>query len=89
MNVSLIATLGASLITGAVTLVVCLVNNHYQNNATRQLIEYRLIQLENKVDKHNTVIERTFKLEERCALVENDIKVANHRITDLEETEKN
>lgn len=49
-----------------------------------RLTTYRLEQLEKKVDKHNTVIERTFKLEERMSLNEKDIRVANHRIEDLE-----
>lgn len=49
-----------------------------------KLTTYRLEQLEKKVDKHNTVIERTFKLEERMSLNEKDVRVANHRIEDLE-----
>ncbi|RDU22218.1 hypothetical protein [Anaerosacchariphilus polymeriproducens] len=46
-----------------------------------RLTSYRIEQLEKKVDKHNTVIERTFVLEEQ-------MKVANHRISDLEREEK-
>lgn len=66
-----------------------MISNHYQNNATRQLIAYRLEQLEKKVDKHNSVIDRTYKLEERTELQEEKIKVANNRIADLERlTEK-
>ena len=42
-----------------------------------QVIKYRIEQLEKKVEKHNSVIERTYLLEEK-------IKVANHRIGDLE-----
>ena len=42
-----------------------------------QLIKYRIEQLEKKVEKHNSVVERTFLLEEK-------VKVANHRIEDLE-----
>ena len=42
-----------------------------------QLIKYRIEQLEKKVEKHNSVVERTFLLEEK-------MKVANHRIDDLE-----
>lgn len=42
-----------------------------------QLIKYRIEQLEKKVEKHNSVVERTYLLEEK-------IKVANHRIDDLE-----
>jgi hypothetical protein len=52
------------------------------------LIAYRLEQLEKKVDKHNSVIERTFKLEERCEVFDEKMKVANHRIDDLEEVVK-
>lgn len=47
-----------------------------------KLTTYRIEQLEKKVDKHNTVIERTYVLEEK-------MKVANNRIDDLEEKEKN
>lgn len=49
--------------------------------ASSRLTNYRLEQLEKKVDKHNSVIERTFILEEK-------MKVANHRIEDLEKEEK-
>lgn len=49
-----------------------------------KLTQYRLEQLEKKVDKHNNVIERMYALEERVALNEEKIKVENHRIEDLE-----
>lgn len=75
----------AAAISGAVTLIVCMVNNHYQNASTRNLLDYRLTKLEEKVDKHNNVVERTYKLEELTALQEEKIKVANHRIDDLED----
>lgn len=52
-----------------------------------KLTAYRLEQLEKKVDKHNTVIERTFKLEEAQAVMQEQIKVVNHRIGDLEREE--
>lgn len=52
--------------------------------ASSKLTAYRLEQLEKKVDKHNTVIERTYKLEEEQAVMQEQIKVANHRINDLE-----
>lgn len=45
--------------------------------ASSRLTNHRLEQLEKKVDKHNSVIERTYILEEK-------MKVANHRIEDLE-----
>ena len=56
--------------------------------ASAKLTAYRLEQLEKKVDKHNTVIERTYKLEETQAVMEEQIKIANHRIADLEENQK-
>ena len=42
-----------------------------------QLIKYRIEQLEKKVEKHNSIVEKTYLLEEK-------VKVANHRIEDLE-----
>ncbi len=49
-----------------------------------KLTNYRLEQLEKRVQAHNNLIERTYKLEERAQLQEEKIKVANHRIEDLE-----
>ena len=46
-----------------------------------KLTTYRLAQFEKKVDKHNSVVERTFILEEQ-------MKVTKHRLNDLEENEK-
>lgn len=49
-----------------------------------KLTQYRLEQLEKRVQAHNNLIERTYRLEERTELQEEKIKVANHRIDDLE-----
>ena len=51
---------------------------------TSELTCYRIDKLEEKVDKHNQVIVRTFKLEEGQAVLCEQLKVANHRIEDLE-----
>lgn len=77
-------TIISCLISAAVTLTVCLINSKAESDKMRALIEYRLQQLEKKVDKHNNLIERTYKLEELTSLQEEKIKVANHRIDDLE-----
>ena len=53
--------------------------------ATSRLTTYRIEQLEKKVDKHNNLIERMFKAEESINLLDEKIKVANHRLDDLEE----
>ena len=50
-----------------------------------RLTQYRLEQLEQKVQAHNRLIERTYKLEERSEIQEEKLRVANHRIGDLEE----
>lgn len=52
--------------------------------ATSRLSNYRIEQLEKKVEKHNSLIERTFRLEETNSVLEEKIRVANHRIDDLE-----
>ena len=49
-----------------------------------KLTQYRLEQLEKKVEIHNGVIDRVYKLEERTELQEEKISVANHRIAGLE-----
>lgn len=74
----------SALISGAVTLTVCLITNSASNAKVRALIEYKLDELTKRVDKHNSVIERTYQLEKLTELQEEKIKVANHRIDDLE-----
>ena len=55
---------------------------------SNRLIVYRLEQLETKVDKHNNVIERVYNLEKDADVIKEQIKVANHRIEDVEEALK-
>lgn len=49
-----------------------------------KLTNYRISQLEKKVETHNKVIDRVYKLEKHDAVVDEEITVANHRIDDLE-----
>ena len=67
------------------SLVGTLVGTYFSNRRSAALLDYRLSQLEKKVDKHNTVIERTYALEKRAEVVDEKIAVVNHRIKDLEE----
>ena len=53
---------------------------------SNKLTNYRIAQLEKKVEKHNTVIERVYNLERQEAVIEETIKVANKRIGNLEHT---
>ena len=80
-----------AIITGVVAIIVCMVNNLYQSKAVRSqhdktiaLIDYKREQHSARVDKHNSVVERVYHLEERSEVQEERIKVANHRIDDLE-----
>jgi uncharacterized protein YlxW (UPF0749 family) len=84
-------TIIASLISALAAIVVCMINNHFQNQKVQKahndnivLISYRLEQLEQKVDKHNNLIDRTYELERRADVMEEKQKVANNRISDLE-----
>ena len=52
-----------------------------------KLVNYRIEQPEKKVEKHNNLITRTFRLEQAVALLDERVRVANHRISDLEKEE--
>ncbi|MFR3334726.1 MAG: hypothetical protein ACLTSB_02085 [Pseudoruminococcus massiliensis] len=59
---------------------------------TSKLNLYRLEQLEKKVDKHNHLVERMYEIEKTVttatSLYDEEIKVINHRINDLEQDSK-
>ena len=84
-----------AIITGVVALLVCMINNHYQqkktdeqHNTTIALIEYKLDQLTDKVEKHNNAVERLYIVERKLEVDEERISVVNHRIEDLEQFHK-
>ena len=79
------------LISAAAAIIVCLINNSFQrseqekkHNAAIMLINYQIEELKKAVEKHNTLVERTYELEKKQGVVEEQVKVANHRIDDLE-----
>ena len=49
-----------------------------------KLTNYRIEQLEKKVEQHNQVVERVYKLEKADEVEKEKIKVIDHRIDDLE-----
>lgn len=77
-----------ALISGAVTLAVCLINSKNQHNNMveesrsqhdsyvaelekhEEMNRYRIEQLEKKVEKHNNLVDRTYKLEQKVAVLE-------------------
>ena len=74
-----------AIIIAVLALIGTLGGAYLANRKSSALIAYRLEQLERKVDKHNTMIERTYALEKRAEVFDEKIKVANNRIKDLEE----
>jgi hypothetical protein len=65
------------IVSGAVSLLVCLVNNYFTRKQTEALILYRIEQLEKSVSRHNNLIERMYK-------VEQDVALHDERISNLE-----
>lgn len=77
-----------AIIVAAFSLLGTLAGAYWSNRKSTALIAYRLEQLEAKVNKHNSIIERTYHLETEQSVVEEQIKVINHRIEDLENISK-
>lgn len=66
------------------SLVGTLSGSYFAQKKTTALIAYRLEQLEKKVQIHNNAVERLYEVEKTQEVHEEKIKVANHRIDDLE-----
>ena len=62
-----------TIIVAIITFIGGLIGNFIVNNKHQALIAYRLEQLEKKVDLHNQVIKRTYELEKRASVLENDV----------------
>lgn len=48
------------------------------------VINTKIETLSDRVEKHNSIIDRTYKLEQDTAVLQEKVTVANHRISDLE-----
>ena len=73
-----------SIIVALLSLAGTLMGSLFGILAANKLVFYRIEQLEKKVEKHNNVLERVYILEKNEAVIEEEIKVANHRIGDLD-----
>ncbi len=74
----------STIISAALALIGSLVGTFGGIVTTNKLTSYRIQQLEKKVDKHNNLIDRMYSVEDKINLHNEQIKVANHRIDDLE-----
>ena len=68
-----------AIIIACITRVVTLVGVILSNSKSRAVIEVKLDALTAKVEKHNQVLERTYKLEQDMAVAQNDIVTLYHR----------
>lgn len=73
-----------SIIVALITGGLSLLGVYMANRKSAALMEYRIEQLEKKVDIHNSVIDRTYKLEERTELQEAELHRQNERLKILE-----
>lgn len=76
-----------SIIIGLLSLAGTLIGAYFANKKSSALIACRLEQLEKKVELHNNAVERLYAVEKEQEVMEERIKVANHRIDDLEHHE--
>ena len=68
-----------SVIVACITGVVTLVGVILSNSISRAVMGLKLDSLTEKVEKHNHLIERTYKLEQNMAVAQNDIETLYHR----------
>lgn len=80
-----------ALITSGISLIGVVITVIYGNKKTTKMVKeqgdltlYRIELLEKKQDKHNTLIERMYKVEDQINILSEKVKVENHRIDDLE-----
>lgn len=73
-----------TVIVAVLSLAGTMTGAYFANRKSAALIAYRLEELEKNVAKHNGLVERTYRLEEAAAVFEEKMRVANHRIEDLE-----
>lgn len=69
-----------SFLPALLTAVASLVGVYLANRKSAAVMEYRLKALEDKVNKHNNIIERTYKLEGQMTEVQHDIADLKGRV---------
>lgn len=67
-------TIISNIVVAALALVGTLAGTYAANRKATALLEYRLRELEDKVAKHNNLVERTYKLEGEMTEVQHDIR---------------
>lgn len=73
-----------AIIVAILSMIGTVSGSYISNRKSQALIAYRLEELEKRVEKHNNVIERTYKLEEKTTLQDEMIRENERRISVLE-----
>lgn len=73
-----------ALIAGIVSVLGTWLSNRKSQAVFQAVFETKIEELSKYVEKHNQVIERTYALERKAGIIEEQVKVINHRISDLE-----
>lgn len=69
-----------SIVVACITGVITLVGVILSNSKSRAVTELKLDALTEKVEKHNQLIERTYRLEEGLSVVRNDIENLQRKV---------
>lgn len=78
MDINVWISLGVCVATIVCNIVISIVQSKKQS----ALVQYRLEELEKKVDKHNNLIERTFIIEKDIAVIKEDLKQCQNSLKD-------
>ncbi len=68
-----------TIIVAAIGLIGTLASVYFVNKKTTALILYRVDQLEQKVNKHNNLIDRMYKAESRIKVIKEEIEHLEHK----------
>ena len=67
-----------TLLAAAITAGFAFLGVYMSNRKQAALVAYRLEKLEEKVDKHNNVVERMYRLEEQVKNLQAEVSVLQH-----------
>lgn len=74
-----LSTIIGAIIAAAASIIVCVINNNRQNSKHDAVVSYRIDQLEKKVDLHNHLIDRMYKVEEQNSVQEQRISALERK----------
>lgn len=78
MDINVWISLGVCIATIICNIVISIVQSKKQS----ALVQYRLEELEKKVDKHNNLVERTYILEKDIAVIKEEVKECKNSLKD-------